>query len=647
MNLLSPQAASRAAARVAEHGGGGRPFAGLAAATSRIASLGRAGDAAAARAEFDAMPRRDAVAWNAMLTAYARAGRPRDALALFARAPAPDAFSLTAALAAAAALRCHAAGAQLHARLLRLGLRAPLPVGNALVAMYAKCARAHDAERAFREMHDRNALSWCSLLHAYVASGHLRLAQELFDEMPNRNNVAWNTLLMGYSRSGNARQCLILFNKMQMAGLTCDDATLCILVDACTELAHPSTGFAVHKIVVQNGWNSMAEVSNSLISLYTKFSLLDDAVRIFGSMEVRTIVSWNSLIDAYMKLGYMEQAASLFQSVPETNVISWTAMIGGLARNGCADEALTLFVEMLAHDHIHPDDFTFGAVLHACATSVSPASGRTVHGRVFQTGFASYLYVANSLMDMYAKCGDVESASNVFNGIFGKDLISWNTMLFGFAINGWANEALMVYESMKSHEVCPDEVTFAGLLTACSHSGLLEQGKMFFESMVSVHGIQPKPEHLSCILDMYARSGNISKAIEILNRCSETVQTCSSDIHEALLSACSSEHLNASVARKVVKDMVRTEPARDAGYVMLSNLFCASGQWSEAERVRRAMAEHGVKKSPGCSWIEVKGAVRVFLSGAQDPDHAGFGCDVLRLLDWEMRNIMHCDVQSS
>ncbi|CAL5073259.1 unnamed protein product [Urochloa decumbens] len=620
--------------------------AGIAAATSRIASLGRAGDAAAARAVFDAMPQRDAMAWNAMLTAYERAARPRDALALFARAPAPDAYSLTAALAAAGALRCPAAGAQLHGRLLRLGLRAPLPVGNALVAMYAKCARADDAMLAFREMRDRNALSWCSLLHAYVASGHLRLAQELFDEMPSRNNVAWNTLLMGYSRSGYPRQCLLLFNKMRMAGLACDDATLCILVDACTELAHPSTGFAVHKIVLQSGWNAMAEVSNSLISLYTKFSLLEDAVRIFESMEVRTIVSWNSLIDAYMKLGYMEQAASLFRSVPENNVISWTSMIGGLARNGCADEALALFVEMSAHEHIHPDDFTFGAVMHACATSVSLASGRMVHGRVFQTGFVSYLYVANSLMDMYAKCGDVESASNVFNGIFGKDLVSWNTMLFGFAINGWANEALLVYESMKSHEVCPDEVTFAGLLTACSHSGLLEQGKIFFESMVSVHGIQPKTEHLSCILDMYARSGNITKAVEMLDQCSETVPTHNSDIHEALLSACSSEHLNARVARKVVEDMVATEPARDAGYVMLSNLFCASGQWKEAERVRRAMAEHGVKKSPGCSWIEVKGAVKVFVSGAQDPGHRGFVHDVLRLLDGEIRNITHCDVQS-
>ncbi|XP_062194777.1 pentatricopeptide repeat-containing protein At2g36980, mitochondrial-like [Phragmites australis] len=617
---------------------------GLAAATSRIAALGRAGDAAAARAVFDAMPRRDAVAWNAILTAYARAGLPRDALALFGRAPAPDAFSATAALTAAADLRCRAAGSQLHARLLRLGLQAPLPVGNALVAMYAKCACSDDAARVFREMRERNVLSWCSLLHAYVVSGHMRLAQELFDEMPTRSNVGWNTLLMGYSRSGNANHCLLLFNKMRMSGLTCDDATLCILVDACTELPNPSTGFAIHKIVVQSGWNAIAEVSNSLITLYTKFNLLDDAVWIFEFMEVRTTASWNSLIDAHMKLGYIEQAYSLFQNVPETNIISWTAMIGGFARNGCADEALSLFVKMLAHGHIHPDDFTFGAVLHACATAASLASGRMIHGCVFQSGFASYLYVANSLMDMYAKCGDVEGANNVFNAIVNKDLISWNTMLFGFAINGWANEALVVYNSMSSNDVCPDGVTFAGLLTACSHAGLLEQGKTFFESMVYVHGLQPKPEHLACVLDMYARSGNIAKATEILDHYSETIQTHSSDIHEALLSVCSSQHLDVRVGKKVGKDMVAAKPARDAGYVMLSNLLCASGQWNEAEKVRRAMAEHGVRKSPGCSWIEVKGAVKVCVSGGQDLDRTGFVCDVIRVLDDEMRNSMHCDL---
>ncbi|KAM0878904.1 hypothetical protein ACQ4PT_034554 [Festuca glaucescens] len=513
----------RAAARAAEHGAP-FTFAGLAAATSRIASHGRAGDAAAARAVFDAMPRRDAVAWNAMLTAYARAGQPHAALAFFARMRGqPDAFTLTAALSAASALRCSVAGAQLHARLLRLGIRALLPVGNALVAMYARCARADDASCAFREMRERNALSWCSLLNAYVASGRMKLAQELFDEMPAASNVAWNTLLMGYSRSSKAEQCLLVFNKMRVSGISCDDATLCILIDACTELPYPSTGFAVHKIAVQSGWNAVPEVSNSLISFYSKFSLLDHAVKIFESMESRTIVSWNSLMDACARLGHIEQAAALFQSAPETNVISWTAMIGGFARNGCADEALALFVKMLTEKDIQPDDFTLGAVLHACAITATMATGSMIHACAFQRGFASYLYVANSLMDMYGKCGDVEGASNVFDAILQKDLVSWNTMLFGFAINGWANEALAMYESMLSHDVCPDEVTFAGLLTACSHSGLMEQGRAFFESMVSVHRLKPTPEHLACVLDMYARSGNILKAIEMLDQYSVTV----------------------------------------------------------------------------------------------------------------------------
>uniref|UniRef100_M8AH41 Pentatricopeptide repeat-containing protein n=1 Tax=Aegilops tauschii TaxID=37682 RepID=M8AH41_AEGTA len=491
-------------------------------------------------------------------------------------------------------------------------------------------------------MRDRSALSWCSLLHAYVASGRMALARELFDEMPagSISSVAWNTLLTGYSRSGNAEQCLLLFNEMRVSGLSCDDATLCILIDACMELRYPSTGVAVHKIVVQSGWNAIPEVNNSLISFYSKFSLLDHAVKIFESMVSRTVVSWNSLIDAYTRLGHIEQAAALFQSAPETNAISWTSMIGGFARNGCADDALALFVKMLAHEHICPDDFTFGAVLHACATAASLASGRMIHACAFQSGFASYLYVANSLMDMYAKCGDVEGAGNVFQAVLQKDSVSWNTMLFGFAINGWAKEAFAVYERMLSHDVCPNEVTFTGLLTACSHSGLLEQGRTFFESMVSVHGLKPTPEHLACVLDMYARSGNIAKAIEMLDQYSESIHTHSSDMHESLLSAYSSVHLDARIGRKVGCSMVSTEPVRDTGYVMLSNLLCTTGQWKEAEGVRRAMTEHGVKKSPGCSWIHVKGAAKVFVSGGQELYLSDGICDIIQLLDGEMRNSM-------
>jgi pentatricopeptide repeat protein len=359
-------------------------------------------------------------------------------------------------------------------------------------------------------------------------------------------------------------------------------------------------------------------------------------------MESRTIVSWNSLIDAYTKLGHIQQAAALFQSAPETNDISWTAMIGGLARNGRADEALALFVKMLTEKDTQPDDFTLGAVLHACATAASLTSGRMIHACAFQRGFVSYLYVANSLMDMYAKCGDVEGASNVFSVILKKDLVSWNTMLFGFAINGWVNEALALYESMVSHDICPDEVTFAGLLTTCSHCGLLEQGRAFFESMVSVHRLKPTPEHLACLLDMYARSGNIAKAIEMLDQYSEMVQPHSSDMREALLSAYSSGHLDVRIGKKVVSSMVSMEPSRDAGYVMLSNLLCATGQWTEAERVRRAMSEHGVKKSPGCSWVQVNGVVKVFLSGDQELDRSDIVCDVFHLLDGEMRNTMCC-----
>ena len=181
---------------------------------------------------------------------------------------------------------------------------------------------------------------------------------------------------------------------------------------------------------------------------------------------------------------------------------------------------------------------------------------------------------------------------------------------------------------------------------ACSQPAAIlaswSKGEPFFESMVSVHGLKPTPEHLACILDMYARSGNIAKAIEMLEQYSDTVHTHSSDMHESLLSAYSSVHLDTRIGRKVGSSMVSTEPVRDTGYVVLSNLLCATGQWKEAEGVRRAMAEHGVKKSPGCSWIHVKGAAKVFASGGQELDPSHRICDIIQLLDEEMRNTVCC-----
>ncbi|MQM11358.1 hypothetical protein Taro_044265 [Colocasia esculenta] len=586
-------------------------------ATSKIVSLGLSGSVAVARQLFDRMPERDTIAWNAMLACYSRSGLPREALDLFADMRAsvmtPDAFSMTAALSASAEARDLSSGRKLHALACMFGLQSSLAVSNALIDMYGKCFRPSNALRVFSEMAERDEISWCSLLSAYMASGWLDKARRLFGEIPKRNSAAWNTLIGGHMQLGELESAVNLFKKMLASGLKADLWTLAHLMSGCTGLEDPCLGCLIHGLAVKVGWSSAVEVSNSVMNFYAKFGWADHARRIFDTLATRTQVSWNTMMDAHMRAGDVGKAISVFWRAPERNTISWTVIIGGLARNGHEEEALRFFVDMI-NSHLRPDELTFGSTLQACASIAVLEHGRMVHGFVVGKGLDSNLYVANGLVNMYAKCGDIEAASVVFNGISRKDLVSWNTMLFGFAFNGRVLDALELFEEMVVHKVFPDGVTFVGLLMACSHAGFVEQGNLFFRTMSYVHGVRREADHVICMVDMLGRAGKLKEAHELLNHCSSTMDQQASDLCKALLSACTT-HGHVKFGRQVGEELVKNEPQEEVGYVMLSNLYCLNGLWREAEVVRNAMVLQGVKKPPGCSSIEVRNAVELFTTG--------------------------------
>ncbi|CAL9111967.1 unnamed protein product [Musa textilis] len=608
--------------------------------TSWLVHLARSGRISAARKLFDDMLERDTVAWNAMLTAYSHSSRPLQTLTLFSRmrscGPPPDPFSFTAVVAAAAELRDLRCGRKLHALLFRAGLLSSLPVSNSLIDMYGKCSRPADAARVFEGMEERNEVSWCSFLHAYVNSGQGKHAHELFVAMPLKTTIAWNVLMVGYAQLRESESCLQLFREMQMRGSEGDATTFASLINAFSEMASPRFGCMVHAVTVRRGWDDAAEVNNSMLSLYANFGFHEDALKIFDCMVSPTVISWNAMIDASMKIGDVQGALSVFRRAPETNIVSWTTMIAGLARRGYGEEALAFFVDM-ARNSLGPDDFTYGAALHACAVMAVLGNGRMVHCCAIRSGFHEHLYVANGLVNMYAKCGDIDSSSKVFDGSRQKDLVSWNAMLLGYALHGWPSRAFEVFDKMSAHDVRPDKVTFVCLLMACSHSGLVEQGRAVLEMMESVHGLQPDADHVTCVVDMLGRAGWLKEATALLESCSKAVDVGIASSSEALLSACAARG-DVSIGRDVGKDLIDLEPQKEAGYVMLSNLYCVDGQWKEAEKVRRAMMERGVKKSPGCSWIQTRDMLAVFVSGSQSPDGMADVRDTLESLVSEMRN---------
>ncbi|CAK9149079.1 unnamed protein product [Ilex paraguariensis] len=585
------------------------------------------------------MPNKDLIAWNSMLTGYCHLGLHQEALSLFnsmrVNNSKPDDFTFTSAMNACAGSfeLCH--GRKLHALIIVLGYDYSVPVSNSLIDMYGKCLSPCCANRVFEGMGLKNEVSWCSLLFAYMNAAQFGNGRSVFEAMPKRVEIAWNTMIASYARCGEIEMCFEMFKKMLENSCCPDQWTFSALMNACAEAQQFRNGCIVHAFIVKSGWSSAVEVNNSNLSFYARLSGREDVVKVFKSIRTVSQVSWNAIIDAHMKIGDTQEAFLAFKQAPEKNVVSWTSMITGYARNGHGEKAIFYFADMLRNG-LQPDHFTFGAVLHACSNWATLGHGKMVHGCAIHCGFHGYVYITNGLVNMYAKCGDLEGSSRAFSYILEKDLISWNTMLFAYGLHGGAIQVLQLHEDMISSGFEPDKVTFIGLLMSCSHSGLIEKGRAFFESMSSVYGLTPETDHVACMVDMLGRGGYLDEARELANKYlgMHSARISSS---EALFGAYSAQ-ADIGMGAGLGEELQILEPQNEMSYVLLSNLYCASGQWKSAEMVRKAMADQGVKKIPGCSWIGVGTEVAAFVAGRHSQPYMEELCKILNFLEHEMGN---------
>ncbi|KAG8370061.1 hypothetical protein BUALT_Bualt14G0078500 [Buddleja alternifolia] len=584
--------------------------------TSKISSLCKTGRILCARKVFDEMPHRDTIAWNAMISGYTQLGSYQEALSLFSSMRysgiKSDHFTFTAVLSACAGLKDIKTGRKIHALVTVSGCNSLLPVNNALIDMYGKCLCAQEGNKVFEEMGFRNEISWCSLLFAYVNAGLLDNSCSVFYDMPRRVVVAWNTVIAGYAKWGEVALCLDFFKKMLEDCHCPDEFTLSAIMNACVEASELCYGCMLHGFIIKSGWNSAVEVNNSLLSFYTKFGEGNEVLKAVEAVGMFNKVSLNTIIDAYMKIGNVDKAYLAFQNVLEKNLITWTSMINGYMKNGHGECALRFFVDLM-RSGIRPDNIAFGAVLHACSILGTLGYGRMVHACVVQSGFNTCAYVGNGLVNMYAKCGDICNSHRAFNDILEKDLISFNTMLFAFGLHGCSNQALNILEEIIASRIKPDKVTFIGLLMTCSHLGLINEGLFFFESMSSLYGLSPDIDHVSCVVDMLARGAKFEKAKELTNK-----YIGANNVKLSSLGALFGSYFaqgDLTTGAELAEQLQILSPHDEMSYVLLSNMYCASGEWKQAQSLRKAMADRGVKKTPGCSWIEVGNQVTAFVAG--------------------------------
>jgi pentatricopeptide repeat protein len=334
------------------------------------------------------------------------------------------------------------------------------------------------------------------------------------------------------------------------------------------------------------------------------------AWKAFDQMPERDVVSWNTVIAGYAQNGSIEDASQLFGRMPEKDVISWNTMIAAYAQIGHGEEAMKLFCQM-QRVGVRPIQTTFTSLLSASASLASIEQGKQHHTYIFKIGFSSEVFVGNALIAMYAKCGHIDDARQVLDEMPERDVVSWNSLITGFALHGRGKEALQLFEQMQLLDIKPNNTTFIGILSACSHAGLVDEGWQYFYSMNRDNCITPTAGHYACMVDLLARAGCLKEAEEFIDEMPFKLDAVA---WGSLLGACR-VHVNTEVAKRAAEHLFELEPENAGTYVLLSNIYAAAGRWNDAAKIRILMKDRGVKKKPGCSWIKVKNKVHTFVVG--------------------------------
>eukprot|EP01018_Ginkgo_biloba_P006881 Gb_03548 [translate_table: standard] len=506
-----------------------------------------------ARLAFDKASERNLFLCNAMIRGYTRNGfHEEEALLLYHQMKysgiQPDNFTFSCVLKACAGLSDLQQGKEIHTLIIKSGYESDFVVASALVGMYTRCGGSEDA---------------C----------------EVFDKMPERDVVSWTAMISGFSHSGFWKEALGYFCQMQSEGVKPNSVTMASVLPACGNLAALQQGKEIHGYIIRHGFDSYVFVGSALVDMYSKCS----------STEI---------------------ACGVFDRMPERNVVSWSTMIVGYAKNGCANEALKIFRQM-EQDHVKPNVVTIMNVLPACGDLAALQEGKEIHAYAIRSGFESNVYVCCALIDMYAKCGNIEVAHHVFDKMAEKDVASWNAMIAGYAINRHCGEALALFHQMQQAEFKPNRVTFVAVLFACSQAGLVAEGWQNFDCMSKNYHLTPSIEHYACMVDVLGRAGRLNEAQNVIQ--SMPLEP-DAGVWRALLGACRI-HCNIDIAEHAAERLLELEPENPGNPILLSNIYAAAGRWDDVTKVRTMMKDKGLKPRQECSWIVIKDRINTFNVG--------------------------------
>ncbi|KAF5186607.1 Pentatricopeptide repeat-containing protein [Thalictrum thalictroides] len=478
----------------------------------------------------------------------------------------PNTFTFPFTLKSCALLSLPITGSQLHSHVIQTGCQHDPYVHSSLISMYSKCSLIYNARQVFDES----------------------------SESVKRLGVCYNALLAGYVLNSLQFDALLLFRQMCVNGVTYTDVTMLGLIPACTFPQHVLFGFSLHGCIVKCGLDQEPNVGNCLLTMYVRY----------GSIDL---------------------ARKLFNSMPRKELISWNAMISGYAQNGFASNVLDLYKEMVSSG-IDPDPVTLVSVLSSCSHLGAHSIGCDIERRIACAGFGLNTYLRNALINMYARCGNLNRARKLFDEMHDKNIISWTAIIVGYGMHGHGEIAVQLFDQMLLDGIRPDGAAFVSVLSACSHAGLSDKGQEYFVGMERNYGINPGLEHYACIVDLLGRAGRLEEARELI--ASMPVEPDGA-VWGALLGACKI-HKNVELAELAFEHVVQLEPTNVGYYVLLSNIYSEAENLEGIARVRVMMRARKLRKEPGCSYVEHKGKVHLFVVGDRTHHQA---TEIYRMLD--------------
>ncbi|CAN1141908.1 Putative pentatricopeptide repeat-containing protein At3g11460, mitochondrial [Linum perenne] len=515
----------------------------------------RCGEINSARKLFDEIPGKGLITWNAMINGYSQNGLANDVLELYREMGSsgihPDPVTLVGVLSSCAHLGAQGIGMEVERHMHACGFVSNPFLNNALINMYARC-------------------------------GNLVKARQIFDSLPVKSLISWTAIIGGYGIHGHGEIAVELFDDMIRMGTRPDGAAFVNVLKSSALLSLLFTGKQLHCQIIRTGCLSESFVRTSLLSMYSKCGFVDEII----------------------------SGRKLFDEMPRKRLVTWNAIINGYAQNGLANDVLELYREM-GSSGIHPNPLTLVGVLSSCANLGAHEVGMEVEMQTHARGFMLDPFLNSGLINMYARCGNLVKAREIFDGLSANNLVSWTAIIGSYGMHGEGEIAVELFDDMIKSGTRPDGRVFVNVLSACSHAGLTDKGLHYFDAMEHKYKLHPGPEHYSCMVDLLGRAGRLEEAHRLIKSMKAEPDDA---VWGALLGACKI-HRNVELAELAFERVIELEPTNIGYYVLLSNIYKDAGNSEGILRIRRMMRERKLKKDPGCSYVEFMGKVHIFLSG--------------------------------